>query len=291
MASLDPFQREALVCLYWHRLMSTEQVRRLVAPTKPMRTVRHRLHAMRTANLIAYVHRHHAPRTWYTTAAGAAEVEASGVVDTRPYRLSSKTTAQLLSNHAIDVVETGLAFVEAARRYGHDCGPLSWTPEVAHRYREPVITGGARRDVVVPDAVLHYTLVGPDRRSQRTFFVELDRATMPVARLAQKLRTYVHYHDYVPGKPSGAGHPAWRERYPRFPRVLVVLSGAAEPVLERRLADLRARAQAMAAVALAEDRVYILATTLERLRRDGPLAEIAISLLGSEAAPVSVFSR
>ena len=288
--SLNPFQREVLVCLYWHRLMSTAQVRRLVAPAKPMRTVRHRLQALREAGLIDCVHRHHAPRTWYTTGEGAAEVEASGAVDTRPYRIASTITAQLLGNHAVDVVDTGLVFVETAREHGHDCGPLSWTPEVAHRYRAPLPARGARRDVVEADAVLHYVIVNADRQAQYTFFIELDRATMPVARLAQKLVSYVLYYSYRPGKPGAPGRPSWQERYPRFPRVLVVLSGAAEPALERRLADLRVRAQAMATVALAEDRVCMLVTTLERLRGEGPFAEIAVPLLGSRSAPVSVFS-
>lgn len=59
---------------------------------------------------------------------------------------------------------------------------------------------------------------------------------------------------------------------------------------EEELADLRVRAQAMATVALAEDRVCMLVTMLECLRSEGPFAEIAVPLLGARSAPVSAFS-
>ncbi|WP_233594942.1 replication-relaxation family protein [Amycolatopsis sp. WAC 04169] len=61
--------------------------------------------------------------------------------------------------------------------------------------------GGRHQGVVIGDAVLDYVL-DDGHQSQRTFFIELDRATMPVARLAQKLRSYVQYHDYIPGRPN-----------------------------------------------------------------------------------------
>lgn len=287
MQRLDPFKREALVALYWHRMVSTEQVRRLIAPTMPIRTVQHKLLALQADGLADGLHRHHAPRTWYVTEGGAELVEESGRVDARPYRISRAAVVELLQDHALDVVETGLAFTTAARRRGDDCGPLSWTPEVAHRFRDG---RGRRQGVVIADAVLDYVLDEDRRRSQRTFFIELDRATMPVARLAQKLRSYVQYHDYIPGKSNSAGRPAWRSRYARFPRLLIVLSGAAEHLLERRLADLRAYAQAMHGLALAGDRVCALGTTLRRLRDPGPTADIALPLLAENTAPVPVFA-
>jgi hypothetical protein len=242
--------------------------------------VRSKLAALRAAGLAERITREHRPRTWYVTPAGAELVEAAGMVDAREYRVANPAVAQLLQEHALDVVETGLAFVECARRYGDECGPLAWTPEVAH-------TVASRRSVVIVDAVLHYVREEAGHRSQRTLFIELDRATMPVARLAAKLTGYVRYHDYVlaPG-----GRPAWRQRYPRFPRLLVVLSGAGEHVLERRLADLRAQAEALPGVTTAARRVEMLGTTLPRLRAGGPLAPVAVPLLGDGRA-VSVFGR
>ncbi|MGC7096724.1 replication-relaxation family protein [Amycolatopsis lurida] len=277
---MDRFQQQALSCLYWHRLMSTGQVRRLIAPATPLRTVQHKLRHLHHEQLIDGIHGHHAPRTWHVTDDGARLVEAAGLVDARPYRVPNAAVAKLLRGHALDVVETGLAFVEAARAHGHDCGPLSWTPEVAHHLQHQ-----RARDAVIADAVLHYTAEAAGRRAQHTFFIELDRATMPVARLAQKLRAYVRYHDFAPPKST---KPAWRQRYPKFPKCLVVLSGAPEHVLERRLLDLRAHARAMPDLEYAGDRIAFLATQLRKLRSEGPLAPIARPILGDTDGPVPV---
>lgn len=282
---MDFFQREALTVVYWHRLVTTEQVRRLVAPRLSPVTVRAKLAGLRRAGLADRIIREHRPRTWHVTPTGAEVVEAAGTVDARAYRLPGTAVAHLLQEHTLDVVETGLTFVDAARSRGDECGPLSWTPEVAHQFRD---RAGDRRGVVIADAVLHYVLDDAGRRSQRTLFVELDRATMPVARLARKLAGYVRYHDHAP---AGAGRrPSWRERYPRFPRVLIVLSGAEGHLLDRRLADLRAHAQAMPVVSTAAGRVDIVATTLPRLRAAGPLERVAMPLLG-EPRWVPVFGR
>ncbi len=282
---MDAFQREALTVLYWHRLMSTEQVRRLVVPTLSPVTVRAKLAGLRRAGLADRITREHRPRTWHVTPDGAEVVEAAGTVDARAYRLPGTAVAHLLQEHTLDVVETGLAFVETARERGDECGPLSWTPEVAHQFRD---RAGARRGVVIADAVLHYVIEESGRRSQRTLFVELDRATMPVARLARKLVGYIRYHDHAPARTGQ--RLAWRERYPRFPRVLIVLSGAEQPALERRLADLRAHAQAMPLVSAAAGRVDLLATTLPQLVAHGPLKPVAMPLLG-DPRWVSVFGR
>ncbi|WP_410597899.1 replication-relaxation family protein [Amycolatopsis sp. lyj-23] len=282
---MDVFQREALTVLYWHRLVSTEQVRRLVAPELSPVTVRAKLAGLRSAGLADRIAREHRPRTWHVTPAGAEVVEAAGTVDARAYRLPGSVVAHLLQEHTLDVVETGLAFVEKAREGGDECGPLSWTPEVAHQFRD---RAGDRRGVVIADAVLHYVLEEAGRRSQRTLFVELDRATMPVARLARKLVGYIRYHDHAP---AGSGRkPVWRERYPRFPRVLIVLSGAEQPALERRLADLRAHVQAMPLVSTAAGRVDMIATTLPRLVAHGPVEPVAMPLLG-DPRWVTVFGR
>ncbi|MFI6031364.1 replication-relaxation family protein [Amycolatopsis magusensis] len=277
---MDRFQQQALACLYWHRLMSTDQVRLLIGSATPLRTVQYKLRCLHREQLIDGVHGHHAPRAWHVTEEGARLVEAAGLVDSRPYRVPSRAVLKLLRGHALDVVETGLAFVETARAHGHDCGPLSWTPEVAHHLQHQ-----RSRDAVIADAVLHYVAEADGRRAQHTYFIELDRATMPVARLAQKLRAYVRYHDFAPPR---SAKPVWRQRYPKFPKCLVVLSGAAEHVLERRLLDLRAHARAMPDLEFAGDRVTVLGTLLHRLADEGPLAPIAWPILGDADQPVPV---
>ncbi|MCX5367188.1 replication-relaxation family protein [Streptomyces sp. NBC_00124] len=80
-----------------------------------------------------------------------------------------RTAARLRVGHALPVTETGLAFMQDARRSGDLCAPLDWIPEVYH----PLGSGEA----VIPDALLHY------RRSRRNgegwsmlrAFVEVDQ--------------------------------------------------------------------------------------------------------------------
>ncbi|WP_306432477.1 replication-relaxation family protein [Streptomyces sp. A1136] len=92
------------------------------------------------------------------------------------------------------------------------------------------VTGG--EDRLIADAVLHYTATRP-RRLQYRAFVEIDRATMSSERLARKLITYARFHDYTP-QPIGrrgtvadqAAMLAWQRTYPRFPRILFILTGA-----------------------------------------------------------------
>jgi len=63
------------------------------------------------------------------------------------------------------VNETGLAFVEHARRLGHDCGPLDWTPMVSHRFRSG--GGGTRTAILICDALLYYVVEDPAARPPR----------------------------------------------------------------------------------------------------------------------------
>jgi hypothetical protein len=65
---------------------------------------------------------------------------------------------------------------------------------------------------VICDALLSYVVENRDAgtRSQLQWFIELDRATMPVARLAAKLGEYTrHYALPAPGARPGTGS-AWR---------------------------------------------------------------------------------
>ncbi|MDI5978233.1 replication-relaxation family protein [Amycolatopsis magusensis] len=93
---MDPFQRQALTCLYWHRLMSTDQIRRLIAPASPVRTVQHKLLDLHRDQLIDGIHGYHAPRAWHVTDDGAQLVEAAGQVDARPYRAPEAAVLKLL---------------------------------------------------------------------------------------------------------------------------------------------------------------------------------------------------
>ncbi|PBO15345.1 hypothetical protein CLM83_30575, partial [Streptomyces albidoflavus] len=81
---------------------------------------------------------------------------------------------------------------------------------------------------------------------------------------------------------------AWRSRYPAFPRLLIVLTGAAESRLERRAADLRSLAASDPALQHTDLRAGI--TTLTKLQDLGPAAPIFLPALGP-AEPCDAWLR
>lgn len=164
--------------------------------------------------------------------------------------------------------------------------PLDWSPEIAHYYRDDARPG--EELCLVPDAVLNYVHTAAKQRTLLTFFVEVDRTQMTIARLAQKLHAYAAYHEYAPQPQTAKGNrgprrqaavPAWRYRYPAFPRLLLVLTGASEDRLARRIADLRSLAASDPALASTPLRAGV--TTLERLRDCGPFESIFTPILGT----------
>ena len=100
-------------------------------------------------------------------------------------------------------------------------------------------------------------------------FLELDRATLSVDRLAAELARYAELH-----RLSGAdGEPRWRERYPVFPPIHCVLRGGRRAVLERR----RATTIAMLGTNprfTREPELAVSVCLLEDLKREGPFAPI-----------------
>jgi hypothetical protein len=283
--------QQALNVLYLHRLVSTHQMHRMLTPHHTRAEyMRRQLQRLRADGLVDAVSRraHGQPDLlWWLTEKGASAVEAVGLLTPRPYRMSPEAAAGPLQEHTLATVETGLAFVAWARRLQHECGPLDWSPEIAHYYRGEDKPG---EDLaLIPDAVLHYLHTDGRQRTHLTFFIEVDRAQMTVARLAQKLHAYARYRDFVPQTSNRgarfnrtrhtAATPAWRSRYPAYPRVLLVLTGASPGRLQRRIADLRSLVAANPA--LAGTAVRAGATTLEQLQEEGPFAPIFTPLLGS----------
>jgi hypothetical protein len=77
-------------------------------------------------------------------------------------------------------------------------------------------------------------------------FIEVDRTTESYATVMAKLRRYVELYRYSPRNSVGAG---WRAEFDRFPKLIVVLCGAPDPVLvnrRRRLLQLCAQDQVLA---------------------------------------------
>lgn len=283
---------EALAALYQHRLMTVRQLHPLLQPGgRKANYLRLQLHRLRDLGLAAATlrqRRGQGEQVWYCTPAGADLVEAAGEVTARPYRMTEQSAASQLQEHTLATNDVGLLFVETARRLGHECGPLDWEMERAHKMRDGA--GRGPDSVLIPDAVLSYVRQTDTQRAFVTWFLEIDRTTETVMRLAAKLRSYARYLDYVPTPPpgrartaTGPGMQAWRERYTVFPRVLVVLTDAPPHVLARRTEDLRALAEADVRLQRATGRLLVGVTTLDLLRAQGPFARIVTPLLGPAA--------
>ncbi|MFI7095466.1 replication-relaxation family protein [Streptomyces lydicus] len=311
---LDPTDRglsqlgqETLPVLYRHRLLTASQLTQLLRPAATStRYIRQQLEVLHGRGLVeASVRRtsRAGELLWYTTALGCEVVESGGELAPRAYRMSEDAAASQLQEHTLAVNDMGLAFVTHARRLGDECGPLDWDPEVAHRVRD----GDSRLGdaaFLVPDAVLRYihtTPTGDGSQQQRmllTFFCEIDRTTMSIARLAAKLHAYARYTRYIPQPALGRGRPkaggyrreAWRARYPSFPRILLVLDGASPSQLAKRTDDLRALAAADARLQPAAADLQAGVTTLEQLRTHGPFAPIVTPVLG-DPEPTDVLLR
>jgi hypothetical protein len=267
-----------------HRLVTTAQMHLMLAPRAARQSSSETLNALREDRLVSYtvLPRSKGTRAWFLTARGARV--ASGWPELRGRSLQSpgsSTEASLRAAHTLTVVRSHLAFLADARARGDEYGPLDWVPEVAHRLPD---TGG--EDRLIADAVLHYTANTP-RRLQYRAFIEVDRATMSSERLARKLISYARFHDYTPQPVGRRGTTAdqnamlaWQRFYPRFPRVLFILTGASATVLQRRVEDLRAMVTAHSLVAQMAGRVKLGAAVLEDLDRHGPCGAVWTPLAG-----------
>lgn len=277
----------AMSLLYQHRLISTPQLQQMMdQPKHQYLTLL--LQRCRTHGLAERVRAGWSqPNYWFLTDTGAQAVESGlDATLTRPYRMDASKASGPLQRHTSAVVATGLAFVATARERGDQCTPYDWVPEVSH----PIRDGGER---LIADALLHYILVdaATAHRSHAQAFIELDRCTMPIPRLAAKLTAYARYYDYVPAgaRPPATVSaarsltPAWQQVYPRFPRVLLVVDGE-HAEADRRIEDLAFYLQGLTYLHRARPGFAIGATALAQLRRQGPLARIWQRLAPAPAA-------
>lgn len=294
-SGLSRLAQELLPVLYQHRLLTAEQLTRLLRPAAATsRYVRAQLQQLKDHGLADATCRRHnraGELLWYITSLGADTVEAGGELPARAYRITSQAAASALQEHTLAINDAALSFVEHARTRSDDCGPLSWDMEVAHRVRDGNTRVGDEA-WLTPDAVLRYThTTKGGERMLLDFFLEIDRATMPVTRLAAKLHAYARYATYVPQPAPGArGHSsssglvqeAWRERYRAFPRLLLILTGASPHVLATRALDLRALATADPRLERAAAQLRAGITSLDLLALHGPFADIVTPLLGPD---------
>lgn len=258
---------EIVASLAQHRVLSATQVRAIHLPASGERWAQRILVRLGDAGLAGYVRspRSHR-RLWHVTELGARVAREAGALDGEPRLIGAEGAAGPLQAHTLAVNDAGICFLEAARERGDEFGPFSWRHEVSH----PLSRGrGRRRLALVADAVFTYLLLDGEGVAIEQRFVELDRATLSVDRLAAELARYAELH-----RLSGAdGEPLWRERYPVFPPVHCVLTGGRRSVLERR------RATTLAVLGTdprftREPEMAVSIGLLEDLEREGPFAPI-----------------
>ncbi|MEU1201194.1 replication-relaxation family protein [Streptomyces sp. NPDC005813] len=279
MADAGGGDRLALAVLAQYRMATTEQMHTLIAPSVRIEQTRRRLAKLREEGLVERITLPQAGRTrvWFVSRYGAQIAsEWPELRGWQPSRtVSDPTAARLKVGHSLVVTQTGLAFVQDARRRGDVCRPLDWIPEVHHSLG----SGGA----VIPDALLYYQ--GGSRNSGRgsmlRAFIEVDRATMGPERLSAKIGAYERLYRYAPvpfgrsrrGLSEDPARENWRDRYPLFPRLLFVLDGTGLAGLDNRIRALHAAHGELTQAGFIRD-VTILAVSLTDLLEHGPSAPV-----------------
>ena len=218
-----------------HRLLSTTQLHALYTPRSSLRWTQLLLDRLRDSGLAEAARTPGGLGLWHLTPRGVATIEPIVGDGRRRKAISPEQAAGPLREHTLAVNEVGLAFVEAARERGDECGPLAWRHEVVHSLGRP--PGQRRPELLIADALLTYQQNGPgDEVSFHYRFVELDRATMGAERLVEQLTRYPRlYNRTLPATdPLEEPEPAWAEHYPVFPAVIVVLAGLPPGRLARR---------------------------------------------------------
>ncbi|HVX80405.1 MAG TPA: replication-relaxation family protein [Devosiaceae bacterium] len=258
---------EIVASLAQHRVLTTEQVRKIHLPDNHSRWAQQVLGRLRGAELVAFTRPPNSgQRLWFATERGVRLAREAHALEGNLRPLQAAEVAGQLRAHTLAVNEVGIAFLRAARKRGDECGPLSWRHEVAH----PLCRGrGRRRRTLFADAVLTYLREEDGRLALEQRFLELDRATLTVDRLVAELARYAELH-----RAKGPGGEAmWKERYPRFPKVHCVLAEAQRPTLERRRKSVLALLHSHPQLAGARGpRISIC--LLDELRSEGPFAPI-----------------
>jgi Replication-relaxation len=272
---------EVLLMCYRHRLLTTRQIHLLHRPDGARRSAQRVMRGLRAAGLANFVRSTVTDEAvWYLTDEGAVIAESGMKGRSCRYRVTAALAKGPLREHTLAVNEVGLAFVTAARTRGDECSPGDWEHEVAFKVTDRRTRDRQGADACIADAVLHYTRCRAAGQELLARFVEVDRGTETVARLADKLRSYVKLHGFKPKKQAGPVPGGWRGQFLAFPKILVVLCDRPAPALASRrdtLLKLCAIDPVMKRAACSgpdKDPVVVMVTTLPELVEHGPFAPI-----------------
>ncbi len=271
--ALPMLATEVMESIYQHRVLSTLQVHELHTPNAHKSFSRRLLGTLRDAGVADYAPGAGRLKLWFLTKRGNDAVEVLGTrAEHRRRQVSAEQAAGPLRMHTLAVNDVGIAFVNAARERGDECGPLAWRHEIAH----PTASKRNRSagDIVIADALLTYTQQHPDRTlSVHQRFVELDRATIPLQALCEKFDRYARLKDFTPEEPGkDVRSSGWRAYYQTFPGVLVIFAHREGKALQRRMQNTIALHQADQHTS----EVSILLGLLDDLAEHGPFAQIFI---------------
>lgn len=259
---------EVVASLAQHRILSTAQVRAIHLPDRSHRWAQKLLARLGEAGLAGHID---APngmprRLWHVTERGAQLAREAGVLDGEPRLIGAEDAAGALQAHTLAVNDSAICFLTAARERGDEFGPFAWRQEVSH----PLNYGrGRRRRALISDAAFTYLRLDGGGVAIEQRFLELDRATLSVDRLAAELVRYGALNRLT----GEDGEPLWRSRYPVFPPVHCVLAGGSRAMLERRRSTAIALLRSDPQLARAPE-VAISFCLFEDLEADGPFAPI-----------------
>lgn len=220
---------EIVASIAQHRILSTPQVRAIHYPERSLRWAQRVLVRLMAAGLVEFVPNLGASgaprRLWFATERGASAAVEAGVLESMPRLFDAEAASGPLQAHTLALNEAAICFAAAARERGDDFGPLAWRHEVPLR-----LGHGRRAPTIFADATFTYLRLTDADVVIEQRFLELDRATLSVDRLAAELARYGRYLR-ARGK---QGQLLWESQHPYFPPVLCVLAGATRAELERR---------------------------------------------------------
>lgn len=273
-------REQLLAFLCQHRAADTAQLHRMLYLRPRPRTdhMRRCLRQLQEQGLVEAAVRAHHPSVWALSDAGRALTSGWTHLSAQPPRRGSGLGSQR-TVHTLTVTRTCLAFLDDARGRGDEFTPLDWRPEMAHPLRDGAAAG---ERMLIADALMRYTRTGQGRGLLRAF-VEVDRATESPERLAAKAISYARFYHSRPAPRRGAqpSGMSWQQTYPRFPRVLFVLSNAGARAQAQRIADLQAMVRQHPLVASLAGEVPLGVGVLEDLEELGASAPVWTPLTGS----------